>query len=162
MSVTLSEDERAALRAAQARSAKVRHWRRYQAVLLRADGVPVAEVARDLGCSEASISNWTAAWRADGPAGVAEGGHAGAARRRAAAAEGELGRLLAAGDPQAYGYAAANWTAALLRAELAKRGWPAAERAVRRTLHRLGWRWKRPKYVLGRPDPAYEEKKSRR
>ncbi len=36
------------------------------------------------------------------------------------------------------------------------------ERTVRRTLHRLGWRWKRPKYVLGRPDPAYAEKKSRR
>src|SRR5262245_14242997 len=44
------------------------------------------------------------------------------------------------------------------RTELAQRGWPAAERTIRRTLHRLGWRWKRPKYVLGRPDPAYVEK----
>jgi hypothetical protein len=25
-------------------------------------------------------------------------------------------------------------------------------------LHRLGYRWKRPQYVLGRPDPAYAEK----
>jgi Homeodomain-like domain len=57
MPLTLSEVERNALEAAQAHSPKVRHWRRYQAVLLRAAGVPVAEVARDLGCSEASVSN---------------------------------------------------------------------------------------------------------
>ncbi len=162
MPLTLREDERAALQAAQGRSAKVRHWRRYQAVLLRADGVPVAAVARDLGCSEASVTNWTTAWRTEGVAGVAEGVHRGAARQLPPEAEGALGQLLAEGNPQAQGYAAANWTAALLRAELAKRGWPAAERTVRRTLHRLGWRWKRPTYVLGRPDPAYAEQKSRR
>jgi transposase len=162
MPLTVSEEERTALEAAQARSPKVRHWRRYQAILLRATGVPVAEVARNLGCSEASVSNWTAAWRTQGLAGVAEGGHPGAARRLAAAAEAALDALVAEGDPQVYGYAAANWTAPLLRAELAKRGWPAAERTIRRTLHRLGWRWKRPKYILGRPDPAYAEKKSRR
>ncbi len=160
--LTLREDERTALRAAQGRSAQVRHWRRYQAVLLRADGVPVAAVARDLGGSEASVTNWTTAWRREGLVGVAEGVHAGAARRLDQAAEGALGQLLAEGDPQRYGDAAANWTAALLRAELAQRGWPAAERTVRRTLHRLGWRWKRPTYVLGRPDPAYAEQKSRR
>lgn len=159
---TLREDERAALRAAQAHNPQVRHWRRYQAVLLRAEGVPVAQVARDLGCSEASVTNWTTAWRSAGLAGVAEGVHPGAERRLAPDAEAALHALLAEGDPQAHGYAAANWTAALLRTELARRGWPAAERTVRRTLHRLGWRWKRPKYVLGRPDPAYAEKKSRR
>ena len=34
-------------------------------------------------------------------------------------------------------------------------------RTVRRSLHRLGYRWKRPQYVLGRPDPAYDETKGR-
>jgi len=29
-----------------------------------------------------------------------------------------------------------------------------------RTLHRLGYRWKRPKFVLGRPDRGYAEKKA--
>jgi len=33
------------------------------------------------------------------------------------------------------------------------------EHTLRRTLKRLGYRWKRPQYVLGRPDPAYAEKK---
>src|SRR5262245_13548722 len=150
MRVTLSREERSVLEAAQARHPKIRHWRRYQAVLLRADGVPVTEVARDLGCSQASVTNWTAAWQREGLAGVAEGLHLGAARRLAPAAEETLGTLLVAGDPQAHGYTAANWTAPLLRTELARRGWLAAERTLRRTLHRLGWRWKRPKYVLGR------------
>jgi transposase len=162
MPLTLSKEEWNALERAQARSPKVRHWRRYQAVLLRAAGVPVAEVARDLSCSEASVSNWTAAWRTAGLVGVAQSRHTGAARRLDVTAEAALDSLVTEGDLQAHGYAAANWTAPLLRTELAKRGWPAAERTIRRTLHRLGWRWKRPKYVLGRPDPAYAEKKSRR
>jgi transposase-like protein len=69
-------------------------------VLLRADGVPVAEVARDLGCPETSVSNWVAAWRAEGVTGVAEGVHPGKARRLDAAAEVLLDTLLTEDDPQ--------------------------------------------------------------
>jgi transposase len=64
-------------------------------------------------------------------------------------------------DPQTHGYAATDWTVPLLRTELAQRGYSVSERTLRRTLHRLGYRWKRPKYVLGRPDPAYALKKGR-
>lgn len=162
MPVTLTAEQRRALQTAQARSRDVRHWRRFQAVLLRADGVPVATVARTLNCTETSVYNWVAAWRADGLAGVAEGVHPGKARRLDPTAEAALETLLTEGDPQTHGYAATGWTVALLRTELATQGWVAAERTIRRTLHRLGWRWKRPKFVLGRPDPAYAEKKSRR
>lgn len=162
MPLTLTLDERAALEAAQRRSPKVRHWRRFHAVLLRGEGVPVETIAQTLDCTETSVYNWLAAWRVAGVAGVAEGAHPGKGRRLDAEAEALLDALLTEGDPQAYGYAATGWTAPLLRTELDKRGWAAAERTIRRTLHRLGWRWKRPKFVLGRPDPAYAEKKSRR
>jgi len=47
MALTVTEEERRALEAAQAKSRAVRHWRRYQAVLLRADGLAVAEVGLD-------------------------------------------------------------------------------------------------------------------
>jgi transposase len=159
---TLTQEERTALEAAQARSLKVRHWRRYQAVLLRANGLLVKDVARALGCTETSVCNWTAAWREGGAAGVAEGQHPGQARRLSPEGEAALEALLTEGDPQAHGYAATGWTVPLLHTELGKRGCPAAERTLRRTLRRLGWRWKRPKFVLGRPDPAYTEKKSPR
>ena len=160
MRLTLTDEERAALLAAQRASRRVRHWRRYQAVLLRAEGVPLATVAKTLGCTRASVCNWTTAWREQGAPGVAEGTHRGAERRLDGAAERTLEALLEEGDPQAHGYAATNWTVPLLRTELAKQGQEASERTLRRTLHRLGYRWKRPKFVLGRPDPAYEEKKS--
>ncbi len=124
--------------------------------------MPVATVARSLKCTETSVYTWVAAWRTDGLVGVAEGVHPGKARRLDPAAETVLQTLLLEGDPHAYGYAATGWTVPLLQTELAKRGWEVAERTIRRTLHRLGWRWKRPKFVLGRPDPAYTEKKSRR
>src|SRR5258708_12961950 len=83
MALTVTEEERRALEAAQAKSRAVRHWRRYQAVLLRADGLAVAEVARVLRCTETSVCNWTAAWRADRAGGGAGGGHPGRAPRLA-------------------------------------------------------------------------------
>jgi hypothetical protein len=46
MPLTVTADERAALEAAQDHSPKVRHWWRYQAVLLRAKGLLVKDVAR--------------------------------------------------------------------------------------------------------------------
>jgi transposase len=161
MVLTLTEAERADLVAAQRRARGVRQWRRSQAVRLRADGMSLAAVAQALGCTQASVCHWTRAWRERGAAGVDEGAHRGAARRLDAAGERALEALLEEGDPQAHGHAATGWTVPLLRTELGKRGWAAGARTIRRALHRLGWRWKRPKYVLGRPDPAYQAKKGR-
>jgi putative transposase len=162
MRITLSEEDRAAVLAAQRTSRGVRQWRRYQAVLLRADGMSLETVAQALDCTPVSVCNWTRAYRERGVAGVAEGAHPGAARRLDQTAEQRLQGLLEEGDPQAHGYAATGWTAPLLRHELQQAGHSLSERTLRRALHRMGYRWKRPKYVLGRPDPAYEEKKSRR
>src|SRR5260221_678099 len=66
MPLTLTADEHAALHAAQVRSRTVRHWRRFQAVLLRAERVPVATLAQTLDCTQTSVHNWVAAWRAAG------------------------------------------------------------------------------------------------
>ena len=158
--VTMTAEQRAELETAQRQSKTVRHWKRYQAVLLRADGTPVAIVAQTLGCTRTSVSNWTTAWREAGVAGVREGTHPGAVRRLDAAGEQRLAEFLSS-DPQASGYATTGWTVPLLQTELAKGGWRASARTIRRTLHRLGWVWKRPRFVLGRSDPAYAAKKGR-
>jgi transposase len=158
--LAMTAEQRTEVETAQRRSRNVRHWKRYQAVLLRADGMPLAVVAQTLGCSRVSVSNWTRAWRAAGVAGVREGVHPGAVRRLDAQGEQRLAELLTS-DPQAAGYAATGWTVPLLQTELAKGGWHASGRTIRRTLHRLGWVWKRPRFVLGRPDPAYAAKKGR-
>jgi transposase len=150
---------REALLALAAGERRVRVWRRYRALLLLGAGQPPAAVAAALGCSRASVYGWAAAWRRAGATGVRPSAVRGG-RRRGLAGAGEA--LLAArlgADPQAHGYQATGWTVPLLLAELRAAGHAVGARTVRRTLHRLGWRWKRPKYVLGRPDPAYQEKK---
>jgi transposase len=129
-------------------------------VLQVADGAPPPAVARALGCSPASVYAWVAAWRRGGVAGLRERPHGGGHARLDAGGERLLEEALAA-DPQARGHRATGWTVPLLRGELARAGYAVSERTVRRALHRLGYRWKRPKFVLGRPDPAYEQKRGR-
>ena len=158
--VEMTDNERTALDQAQQAVRTVRAWRRYQAVRLLSDGREASEVAQVLGCSVSSVSYWAADWREQQVAGLAEGPHEGRPRRLDATAEAQLEQLLAA-DPQAHGYAATDWTVPLLDTERAKQGDALSERTLRRTLHRLGYHCKRPKYLLGRPDPADEAKKGR-
>ena len=72
-----------------------------------------------------------------------------------------LEELLKEANPQRRGYRSSGWTVSLLKSELTKSGYVVSERTVRRTLKRLGFRWKRPKYVLGRPDPDHDSKKGK-
>jgi transposase len=158
MDLTMTERERRALEAAAAAERRVRRWRRYQAVLLVAEGqLPVA-VAQTLRCSRASVYAWVATWRREGVTGLAEGDHGGGRVKLDAGGAAVLTELLAEA-PQTRGHQATGWTVPLLRHELAQAGYAVSVPTVRRALHRLGYRWKRPRYVLGRPDPAYAEKK---
>lgn len=136
-----------------------RRWQRYRAVLLRGEGLTVAAVARALRCSEASVYGWTARWRRAGVAGLREGDHGGGKPKLGAAGEAALAALLEQ-DPQARGHQATGWTGPRLRGELARSGTEVGERTVRRAVHRLGYRWQRPRYVRGRPDPDYAAKKA--
>ena len=158
MALVLTLAQRANLEHAAAHARQTRTWKRYRAVLLLSEGLTYRQVAETLSCAESSIYGWVAHWREAGIDRLAEGPHHGRARRLDAAADQHLQALLGR-DPHTHGYAATGWTVPLLRTELAKRGWVVADRTLRRTLKRLGYRWKRPQYVLGRPDPAYAEKK---
>jgi transposase len=158
MSLTLTPPERAELEAAAAAEPRVRRWKRFQAILLRAEGQTVAAVAAVLRCSAASIYAWTAAWRWAGVAGLREGPHGGGKAKLGPGGEAVLTELLDA-DPQAWGHQATGWTVPLLCTELGRAGDAVGARTIRRALPRLGYRWKRPRSVLGRPDPAYAEKK---
>ena len=157
MALVLSDSERAALVAAAARERRVRRWRRYQAVLLVADGQRPEEAAASVACSRASVYSWLAAWREAGFAGLVEAAHPALPRAHTAPLEALLSARLA-DDPQRHGHHATGWTIPLLHGEAQRAGIAVSAHTVRRAVRRLGWRWKRPKYVLGRPDPAYAEK----
>ncbi len=160
MSLILSESARATLTDTAAHERRVRRWRRYQAILLVADGRRPEEAAASLGCSRASVYSWLAAWREHGLAGWREASHPPPLPAHTVPLETLLTQLLA-DDPQRYGHHATGWTVPLLYGEARAAGIMVSAHTVRRAVRRLGWRWKRPKYVLGRPDPAYAEKKGR-
>lgn len=160
MQLQMSATEWDDLERAQRNERRVRHWRRYQAIRLVAQGQTPDEVAAVLGCRRSSVYNWLAAWKSRGSQGLAEPRHGGRQRRVDGSGIVQLERLLAT-DPHELGEQATNWTVPLLLTHLSRRGYAVSEHTLRRTLHRLGWRWKRPRYELGRPDPAYEVKKTR-
>jgi transposase len=158
MRLVLTPQQRTELERSAAAARRTRTWKRYQALLLLADGQTIAQVSTALTCGQSTIYRWVARWRTAGVRSLAEGPHPGRAHRLEPPAEARLQALLGS-DPQTYGSHATGWTVPLLLGELARHGWVVADRTLRRTLKRLGYRWKRPQYVLGRPDPAYAEKR---
>ena len=71
--------------------------------------------------------------------------------------EARLADLLAV-SPDQLGYLAVNWTVPLLQDHFKhERGIHFSDDTLRRALHRLGYVWKRYRYVLD-PDPELEKK----
>jgi transposase len=161
MGLKLDRRERAELTEAACQEKRVRNWRRMRAIELLAEGRKPEEVAAALGCAHSSVHAWAKAWRQMGLSGLREGWRSGRKRSLEGRAESLLEELLQEADPQSRGYRSTGWTVPMLNSELAKSGYVVSERTVRRTPRRMGFRWKRPKYVLGRPDPDHESKKGR-
>ena len=156
----LSQAERDGLAEALRATRDRRHWVRLRAVWLAAEGRGVPEIAADLGAGASSVFEWLAHWRrAPDPAALADAAKSGRPRALDAPLCDELGRLLDL-PPELFGYQSTGWTVAVLErhfaAELAA---PVSGTTLRRTLHRLGYRWKRPRYVLARRDPERAGKK---
>jgi transposase len=161
MRLMLDPRQRAQLAEATSKQKRVRRWRRMRAIELLVEGRSPEAVAAALGCARSSVYAWAKAWREMGLSGLQEGPRSGRKRSLEGRAELLLEGLLEEGDPRRRGYHSTGWTVPMLKSELAKGGYVVSERTVRRTLKRSGFRWKRPKYVLGRPDPDHESKKGR-
>jgi transposase len=133
-------------------------YRRCLALLEVDSGRPVADVARSLGVTRQSVHNWIARLSEAGRADALADRHGGG---RPATLDDEQIEALAAllgHSPQHFGSPAANWTVPLLREQLRRdAGADVSEPTVRRQLRRLGYVWKRPRYVLD-PDPEREKK----
>jgi 4-carboxymuconolactone decarboxylase len=155
MRLTLTADERMAIRVASMSERRVRHWRRYKAIWLLSKGVPPQAVATVLDCSLASVYNWVQAWRESGLEGLQEATHQGRDRMLDDDAESMLASLMRT-EPAGHGYEASGWTVPLLQQELTNRGVQVSERTIRRTLHRLGWRWDLSQYVYEGIDGDYK------
>jgi transposase len=83
----------------------------------------------------------------------------GCPRRKRHAVE-ELVEQVMDARPSEYGYQAEGWTAALIRYHLqATKAIEVSETTVRWCLKGMGYRWKRPRYVLARRDPFWRQAK---
>jgi transposase len=135
-----------------------RLYRRTLAVMEIAQGRPIAQIARSLGVSRRSLYNWLQRYTAHhDPAALGDrkgSGHPSVwTPPLCTVLEQSLGH-----QPDPYGYQASEWTVPLLIEHLATQsGQRVADATVRRQLRRLGYVWKRPRYVL-QPDPAREKK----
>src|SRR5918993_1423845 len=111
-----------------------------------------------LGVTRQAVYHWAAAFAAAGhPAALADAPRAG--RPRALDDEGlDLLEAVLGWDPQDLGLPHVGWTVPLLARTLAiGTGREPSANTVRRALDRLGYAWKRFRYVLA-PDPEREKK----
>jgi transposase len=157
----LSRSERSAVAEALRTVRERRHWLRLRGIWLAAAGVPVPEVAAHLGVGRSTVFDWLAHWRAvRDPAAMADAPRPGQPPRLDAAHRARLEALLA-DKPAAHGYRTTAWTVPLLHHHVTTViGVALSATTLRRTLHALGYRWKRPRYVLARRDPEREGKKT--
>ena len=141
---TRGDQRRLARALAAAKSARL--YRRLAAVLAVAEGHSFDVVARQARVRRTTVHRWVARYLAErDPNELADIARPGRPRVRALTDQ-RLRRVLAT-DPRARGYHAATWTAPLLAAYCAEHfGCAVSPRTLRRRLHALGFRWKRPRY----------------
>jgi transposase len=137
-------------------------YRRCLALLEVDAGRAVADVARSLGVTRQSVHNWIARFDEVGRTDALVDRYRGGRPATLGPDDVEGLAALLGHLPQHFGSPATNWTVPLLREHLRRAtGADASEPTVRRQLRRLGYVWKRPRYVLD-PDPEREKKTSDR
>ena len=137
-----------------------RTYRRTLAVLELDCGRSAAAIAAMLGVTRQSVHHWAAAFaREPDPAVLSDEDRGGRPPLLAEQTERLLPALMGR-SPQDLGYPHTDGTVPLLRQELERgSGLPLSDETVRRGLRRLGFVWKRPRYLLD-PDPEREKKKA--
>jgi transposase len=140
----------------QTRDARV--YRRTLAILEIAQGKRLAQVAHTLGVSRRMVYYWVEDYtQRHDPADLRLEDRPGRPTLWTEESRALVQELLT-GSPTARGYYAVNWTVPLLQEELRQgTGTCFSDDTIRRELRRLGYVWKRPRYVL-EPDPELRKK----
>jgi transposase len=154
----LTTRERRQLRTKLRQVRDARLYRRVLAMLEYDRGEPVSAVAELLGVSRQSVYAWIARFQErGGAAGLSTVPRSGRPPRTGETFDVLLTTLLML-SPERFGYHATHWTIRLLRDQLRQNtDEEYSDDTIRRGLHRLGYVWKRPRYVLA-PDPEREKK----
>ena len=121
--------------------------RRAQCLVVLCASESHAQASRLANVDAKTLRRWVRRYRVEGRDGLADRPRTGRARKLDTEAEDFIERVL--GElPTEYGYATATWTLADLRDLLARHGWDVCPGTVDRTLHRLGYCYRRPRHDL--------------
>ena len=142
------------------RATNLRSFRRLQAVLLVARGLPIPEVAQITGAKPNAIYDWVRLYlRTHQPGSLCDAPRSGRPRTADRITDARILREFRR-DPLRLGYNTTGWTVALLAEHLGRRyASPISARTLRRRMRDLGLRWKRPRYVYADKDPHRAQKK---
>jgi transposase len=139
--------------------------RRCQILLASASGQAPVLIARNLGCTAASVRNAIHAFQADGLVCLKEkSSRPKTARPVLDENYHEPLRHLLHQSPRTFGKHRGTWTLALVAQVCFERGWTPrllSIDTIRLAIRRLGVSWRRAKHWLTSPDPAYARKKKR-
>jgi transposase len=127
-------------------------------VLLAGRGYSVPQIATIHSCGRDVVRTWLHRYAQQGVAGLED--HARSGRPPKDRQAGSIVDAQASQSPRCSGHVQACWSVALLAAFLARRFRLVLSRSsIRRSLHRLGWRWARPRLAPARKrDPEAEVK----
>ena len=152
VALRLTTRDRETLGHAARHSADAGEARRALALLDLDAGEPPTEVAERYRVSRSTVYEWAARWGdTDRPRGsrLRDADRGGRPPEVRDAVEAALAELMPTA-PTDHGYRHPAWTTPLLLAHLRREGVEASDTTVRRALHALGYRWKRPRFVLSR------------
>ncbi len=133
---------------------------RAQMVLLADRGYSVPHIAAIHTCGEDVVRTWLHRYEQHGVAGLDDHPRSGRPPKERLA--GPIVDAQASQSPPCSGHVQTCWSVGLLTAFLARRFRLRLSRtSVRRSLHRMGWRWARPRLApAGVPDPQAEGKRA--
>jgi transposase len=138
-----------------------RVYRRIFALLLVAEGHSISEAARRSRLYRNTVGRWIERYfraRRD-PTALYDKGREGRPRSSPTISSVRIERAIGR-DPRTLGFSATTWTVPLLTTYLNQRyGSGMTERTLRRRLHELGYRWKRPRYIYSEREEHLPQKK---
>jgi transposase len=161
--ITLTTEERSALQQLAQTTRDTRVLKRAQALLWLVGGESVTSVAQRLVVSRQTVYSWIAVYhqRADEPLlkRLADRPRSRPGQGRVWKAARELVQAVLDKPPRDYSYDVPLWTTPLLQDYLHTQGLTISTRYIRRLLHALGYRAKRPRYRLVRRSPTWRQAK---
>jgi transposase len=154
-----SYDKRRLTKALQS-TGEVRTYRRLQAVLWVAQGRTIPEVAEMAGVRPWAVYAWVRTYlQTHDPGRLRDAPRSGRPRASPAITDERITQEIRR-DPMRLGYNSTGWTVSLLADHLRRKyGRALSVRTLRRRMHALGLRWKRPRYIYVHPDPNRAQKK---